>query len=143
MLIEELIEKAFCDGYEYAQKEFAINPQQANGISKSAKKLARQNYWRSVGRQTINPENIAYAAKVNKISIPSAEVAAGRISQNEVLKKSPRVTVNDRIGWRTSNEPMHRSLADPMRSKAVFSNGERVGTKDYHSAQRLRDRGVL
>ena len=24
MLIEELIEKAFCDGYEYAQKEFAF-----------------------------------------------------------------------------------------------------------------------
>ena len=65
------------------------------------------------------------------------------MTQNEVLKKSPRVTVNDRIGWRTSSEPRDRWLADPMRSKAVLSNGERVGTKDYHAAQRLRNVGFL
>lgn len=143
MLIDELIEKAFSDGYEYAlieQREFAFNPQQANGISKKAKKLARQKYWRSIGKQTVPPREIANNANVLNISQAAAETLAGRMAQNEVLKKSPKVTVHDRIEWRTSDSPLVRSLADPMQSRGIVLNGKRI---DYQSAQRYRDMGLF
>ena len=40
MLIDELIEKAFCDGYEYAQKEYSNN---GYTFSKNEKELIKKS----------------------------------------------------------------------------------------------------
>lgn len=79
MLIEELIEKAFSDGYEYAlmeQREFAGNTKVLNKFKKSAYEIKRglelnnsnlalrpeSSFRRDLLRRT-NPDEIAHVAK--------------------------------------------------------------------------------
>ena len=61
MLIEELIEKAFCEGYEYAQKEYArrdyegLSEKAANKLREDRKKIADwTREQRKRGIKTIN-----------------------------------------------------------------------------------------
>lgn len=51
MLIDELIEKAFCDGYEYAQKEFT-SIRQLKKMGKNFKTGNAIDYLRSIGAVT-------------------------------------------------------------------------------------------
>ena len=69
MLLEELIEKAFSDGYEYAleEREFA-NIRQATKIAKRTAKEAFNNYGlpEKVGRRTTQLQRLGYKLPTEK-----------------------------------------------------------------------------
>ena len=55
MLIEELIEKAFSDGYEYAQKEFATYVQVRSGLARSgafSKPVGKKEWGKMLRKNT-------------------------------------------------------------------------------------------
>ena len=74
MLIEELIEKAFCDGYEYAQKEFNSLAQ------KELRKKLGKVFNRDAGTKihNINEKIFKKQEYLNKLGVLKKRAAADR-----------------------------------------------------------------
>ena len=91
MLIEELIEKAFCDGYEYAQKEFA-SIRKATKIAKRASKDAYDlSRGSDLGGKSLlrRTSGLAKAAK-NKIPTEKAMDRVASVVMNTIGKRAAK-----------------------------------------------------
>ena len=71
MLIDELIERAFCDGYEYAQREFTTSIRRAKKMMKQGVDIianARKSNPNAQFVDSLSPDNfiVDFARKNNK-----------------------------------------------------------------------------
>ena len=94
MLIDELIEKAFCDGYEYAQKEF----------NNRAQKMLRNKFdisrgYKNLSKEANNPNSPfrGYFKERLKVISPEELKREGRISAERLLTPSAPKNINEKI----------------------------------------------
>ena len=94
MLIEELIEKAFSDGYEYAQKEFTGRTKLINKLKKSAYEI-NQGLRTNDSMLMKKPEYVfSVGGRVNKVNstkIAEAAKSRYRVSNRDVNKDASRL----------------------------------------------------
>lgn len=85
MLIDKLIEKAFCDGYEYAQKEFTS--------VRKFKKIAK-NMWSADAVQTLHDNGVISmkeAMKANPIKSLKRTTKGGRPLEEWLEKNASKL----------------------------------------------------
>ncbi len=100
--LNKLLERAFCEGYEYAQKEF----------NSSASKQANNKYFEEVGKKyQSNPKNF--------------------INPGETTKVSGRLFLNDESFRNSKIDELARRQADRAQASFIESNmGLPKGTGD-------------
>lgn len=100
--LDDLLERAFCDGYEYAQREF----------NSSASKQANNKFFEKVGKKyQSNPKNF--------------------INKGETTKVSGRLFLNDESFRNSKIDELARRQADKAQASFIESNmGLPKGTGD-------------
>ena len=97
MLIEELIEKAFCDGYEYAQREFASIRQATKYAKRMVTNAAKNGSFEGAARRTTQIQRGGYKIPTEKALDRISSVTASTIKKlspispdREVLKQAAK-----------------------------------------------------
>lgn len=97
MLIEELIEKAFCDGYEYAQKEFVSIRQATKYAKRMATNAAKNRSFEGGAKRTIQIQRGGYKIPTEKALDRVSSVTASTVKKllpisqdREILKQAAK-----------------------------------------------------